>query len=48
MRTMRDLAGWVETDPPLQAGCYALSILLQIRTPRAAWEHEAGACGVEA
>jgi membrane-associated phospholipid phosphatase len=30
MRNARDLAAWVDTDPPLQAGYHALSILLQM------------------
>ena len=33
MRNIRDLAAWVDADPPLQAGYHALSILLQIGTP---------------
>ena len=33
MRSARDLAAWVDTDPPLQAGYHALSILLQMRAP---------------
>jgi membrane-associated phospholipid phosphatase len=31
MRSIRDIAAWVDTDPPLQAGYHALSILLQMR-----------------
>jgi hypothetical protein len=27
MRNIRDLAGWVDADPPLQAAYHALSIL---------------------
>jgi len=30
MRSLRDLAAWVDSDPPLQAGYHALSILLQM------------------
>ena len=30
MRTIRDLATWVDEDPPLQAGYHALSILLML------------------
>src|SRR5581483_4466870 len=30
MRSLRDLASWVDADPPLQAGYHALSILLQM------------------
>jgi hypothetical protein len=30
LHTIRGLASWVDTDPPLQAGYHALSILLQI------------------
>jgi len=33
MRTIRDLATWVDADPPLQAAYHALSILLQMRAP---------------
>jgi membrane-associated phospholipid phosphatase len=33
MRNLRDLAAWVDTDPPLQAGYHALSILLQMGAP---------------
>ncbi len=33
MRNIRDLAAWVDADPPLQAGYHALSILLQIGAP---------------
>lgn len=33
MRTIRDLAGWVDADPPLQAAYHALSILLQMQAP---------------
>jgi hypothetical protein len=33
MRTIRDLASWVDADPPLQAGYHALSILMQIGAP---------------
>jgi membrane-associated phospholipid phosphatase len=34
MRTPRDLAAWVDADPPLQAGYHALSILLQLGAAR--------------
>ena len=33
MRTIRDLATWVDADPPLQAAYHALSILLQMGAP---------------
>jgi membrane-associated phospholipid phosphatase len=33
MRNLRDLASWVDADPPLQAGYHALSILLQMHCP---------------
>ena len=33
MRNIRDLAGWVDADPPLQAAYHALSILLQMGAP---------------
>jgi hypothetical protein len=33
MRNHRDLAAWVDADPPLQAGYHALSILLQMGAP---------------
>jgi membrane-associated phospholipid phosphatase len=33
MRNGRDLAAWVDTDPPLQAAYHALSILLQMGAP---------------
>jgi len=33
LRNIRDLAAWVDADPPLQAGYHALSILLQAGAP---------------
>lgn len=33
MLSLRDLATWVDADPPLQAGYHALSILLQMAAP---------------
>jgi len=33
MRNIRDLAAWVDADPPLQAGYHALSILLRMGAP---------------
>jgi len=33
MRTIRDLAGWADVDPPLQAGYHALSVLMQLGAP---------------
>jgi len=33
LRNLRDLAAWVDADPPLQAAYHALSILLQMRAP---------------
>ncbi len=33
LRSARDLATWVDVDPPLQAGYHALSILLQMNAP---------------
>ena len=33
LRNGRDLAAWVDTDPPLQAGYHALSVLLQMKAP---------------
>jgi len=33
LRNLRDLAAWVDVDPPLQAGYHALSILLQMHAP---------------
>lgn len=33
MRTIRDLAAWVDADPPFQAAYHALSILLQMSAP---------------
>ena len=33
MRDIRDLAAWVDADPPLQAAYHALSILLQMGAP---------------
>jgi membrane-associated phospholipid phosphatase len=35
MCTIRDLTGWVDADPPLQAAYHALSILLQMQAPLA-------------
>ena len=33
LRNARDLAAWVDADPPLQAGYHALSVLLQMKAP---------------
>jgi membrane-associated phospholipid phosphatase len=33
LRSLRDLAAWVDADPPLQAAYHALSILLQMGCP---------------